>query len=197
MNPQILALVIHLALGLGACWLGQRENSLAFGTLGLANLLQVPLSLNAWARAKEAFGNRGLDRERRIFRTLGYLLRLLALALTLAAGATLFGHPAPEPSRFGLGAAALALALHLLLWRSKGRVSEGAPTLSLEAEAARGHLGLALLLLVACLLAPQLPWADPAAVLPMAALLFLQGRRLGRVTALPQACGGCGGGCGC
>lgn len=196
MNPQLLAVSSHLLLGVGACWAGLRENSLAFGAFGLVNLLQVPLSLNALARVREGFGNRGLDRERRVYRSLGYLLRLLALGLSLAAGAALFGNPSPEHSWIGWVIAGLSLGLQLFLWRIKGRASEAHPTLSMEAEAAREHLGLSVLLLASQLLAPQFPWADPAAVLPMGLLIFLQGRRLAQVITLPKACGGCGS-CGC
>jgi len=193
----LLAAALGLSLGAAALGLGLTEGAIAFWGFGAATLLRVPLALNLWWRLRAGLGNRGLDLERRFLRALGLLLRVLALGITLTAGASIFGHRSPEATLSALGLAALAVLLQAVLWLAKLRVKEAHPAMALDAVRARTQAESALLLLAGVLLGRWFFWADAVAALALALRLFLDGRAQAQLTNLSSACGGCGSGCGC
>lgn len=191
----LLAAGSGLLLGGAALWLGVAEDAIALWGFGAACLSQVPQALNLRRRIQEGLGNRGLDRERSTLRIISHLLRLLALAMALAAAAALFGHRAPETSLSATAFALLAFSLQAALWRAKLGLAGKHTALALDATRARVPLELAALLLMGLLLGHWLPWADAATGLAIALRLFIEGRSLSKITTLQAACGGCG--CGC
>jgi hypothetical protein len=83
------------------------------------------------------------------------------------------------------------------LWLAKRVIAEAHPSFGLDAARTRTLLELAVLLLLGSLLGRWFSWAPALAGFAMALRLFGEGQTLAKGTALPLACGGCGGGCGC
>ncbi|HJV48626.1 MAG TPA: hypothetical protein VJ549_05075 [Geothrix sp.] len=186
-----------LLAGCSALWLGLSESALAFWGFGGACLLQVPPSLVLRGRIGEGLGNSGLERERLTLRTVSFMLRLLALGLVMAAVSALLGERAPHLELAAQGGAALALGLLAALWFAKQGLKGTHPTLDLDASRSLVLLELAALLLAGSLLGRWFWWADSASGLAMGLWLFVAGSSMAKVSSLPPARGGCGGGCSC
>jgi hypothetical protein len=193
----LLAAAVGLILGGTALWLGLSDGSVVLGGFAGACLLQLPPALSLRNRIRDGLGNSGLERERLTLKTVSLLLRLLALAMAMAAVSALLGDRSPQASPTLLGLAALATGIQAGLWLAKRGLAGLHPALDLDAARARTLLELAALLLVGMLLGFWFPLADAVAGLLVALRLFLAGRTLAKGTTLQAApCGGCGGGCG-
>ncbi|BDU68926.1 hypothetical protein GETHOR_10270 [Geothrix oryzae] len=193
----LLSAGADLILGGAALWLGLSEGAIALWGVGGASLLQIPPALSLRGRILDGLGNRGLDRERLVLRTLSHLLRLLALGLALAAVLALREGPGMRVGFSTLGVAILSLAFQVPLWIAKRRLAGVHPALGWDADRTRALLERAALLLAGGLLGLWFPWADAITGLALALHLFIQGQGLAKGTALrAAACGGCGSGCG-
>jgi hypothetical protein len=195
-----LALLMALAgllLGGAALGLGVAEGALALWGFGAACLLQVPPSLSLRGRIQAGLGNSGLERERLTLRSVGFLLRLLALGLGMAAVSALLGDRAPQVGFAAPGLALLATGLLAAIWSAKQGQQGAHPTFALDAARSLVLLELAALLLAGSLLGRWFPWADAVSALAMALWLFVAGRTLAKATSLPAAASGCGGSCSC
>jgi len=193
----LLSAAQNLLLGAAALGLGLEEGAISLWSLGAACLLQVPLALSLRGRLREGLGNRRLDRERRTLRSIGHLLRLLALGVALASGAAMYGQRTPESSITWVGLALLGLGILALHWRAKRGLAKVHPSLASDSARARTLLELALLASAGALLGRYLPWGDALFAMVIALRIFVEGRNLAKATALQAACGGCGSGCGC
>ncbi|MBI4911204.1 MAG: hypothetical protein HY823_00555 [Acidobacteria bacterium] len=194
---SLLSALSGAFFGLGAIALGAAQSSSALVGFGVASLLQLPLSLSLWARIRAGLGNRGLERELRIFRFVSVALRLLALCLAVVGIGQLLDRQAPEPGLAAPGLALLALSLLALLWRAKLPLAEAHPSLALDGARARVQVELAAILLAGVLAGRWFPLADGATALALALRLYLAGRSMALLGAVKAACGGCGSGCGC
>lgn len=193
----LLSALFALAIGSTALAFGFVVNSSALGGFGAACLLQVPLALSLAFRIRAGLGNRGLEREMRGFRIIGFALRLLALALAAVAGIALLGRHLPDAGQAVPAVAILALGLQAAALRTKAPLAEVHPSLALDAARARTQLELAGILLVGTVASQWFPPADAVAALALAARIYVEGRALGLLSAFKAACGGCGSGCGC
>lgn len=193
----LVSVLMGLALGGAALWLGITKNTIGQWGFGAACLLLVPAALSLHGRIRKGLGNRGLERERLTLRVTSHLLRLLALGMAAASILELSGHPFSDSSLESLGFPALASGLLLALWLAKRGLAEVHPTLDLDGSRTRALLGLALLLLAGGLLGCWFVWASAITGLALALSLFSVGQTLAKGTTLPPACGGCGSGCGC
>jgi len=193
----VLTALAGLVLGGAALWHGVAEGATAFWGFGAAFLLQVPAALSLHQRILDGLGNSGLERERRILRSVSFLLRLLALGMAMASISALLGERAPQVGLLSLAVAILAVGCLALLWRQKVSLAGLHLALALDADRVRTLCALAVLLLVASVLGRWFLWADASVGLVMAVGLFLEGRTMGKGTTLaPAACGGGCGGCG-
>lgn len=192
------AAAVGLVLGVPALWSGLDQGAVALWGFGAASLLLGLPSLVVGQRVREGFGNRGLERERLTLRFASHLLRLLALAAALAAGAALLGDRAPQAGSAGLILAGAALAVLAPLWWVRRAQSGLHPSLASDASRTRTLLELGGLLLAGVVLGRWFSWADAAAGVAMGLRLLVEGQALARGTGLSAAasCGGCGS-CGC
>ena len=194
----VIAATAGLLLGGGALWLGLQSDAIAFWGFGVAAFLQVAPTLSLRGRIRNGLGNTGLERDRLTLRIVSHLLRLLALALAMAAISALLGGRAPQPTLLMLGFSALAVGVLTPLWLAKRGLAGIHPALDLDAARARTLLELAALMLVGSLAGHCLPLADAITSLLLALRLFFEGRTLAKGTTLAAAaCGGSGSGCGC
>jgi len=194
---SLLTVLLGLAMGAAALWLGLGEGAIALWGFGAACLLQIPSALSLRWRIREGLGNSGLDRDRVTLRVVSHLLRLLALGLAMASGSALLGERGPQAGLTRLGLALLATGLEAFLWIAKRGLAGTHAALDMDLARSRTVLELSALLLLGSLLGQWFIWADAGTGLALALRLFLEGRTLGKGTALQAACGGCGGGCGC
>lgn len=193
----LLAAGFGLVAGVAAITFGVQAEAPETWGLGVACLLQVPPSLHLWQRIREGFGNRGLDRERRILRATSHLLRLLALGLAIASVLAWTEGTSVRTSPMGFGLTAGATLGFLALWFTKRRLVGRHPSLDLDVARLRTMVELAVLALAGGLLGQVVPWAGAAAGLVLAVRLFVEGRVLARGTTVSLVgCGGCGS-CGC
>ena len=188
---------IDLGLGATALWSGVNSGVAAFWGFGAACLLLAPPAVSVYKRVRDGLGNRGLDRERVSLRITSHLLRMLALVMASASVIELNGNPVLHFAPESMGIPALALGCFGSLWLAKRRLARGHPTLAFDATRTRTGVELATLLFVGHLLGCWFCWADAITGCAMALRLFMEGRTWAKGTALPPACGGCGGGCGC
>ncbi len=194
---SLLRALLGLVLGGATLWLGLTDGAIALWGFGVASLLQVPGALSLWARIRDGLGNSGLERERLTLKTVGLLLRFLALGMAMAAVSAFLGDRVPEVGPGTLALAGLAAGLQGALWLAKRGQAGIHPALDLGTARARTLVELAGLLLLGSLLDRWFPWADAGMALAMALRIYLEGRALGRASTLQAAaCGGCGCGCG-
>ena len=192
----LATVVLGLLIGGSALWLGLSEGSIALWGFGAACLLQVPPALSLRGRVREGLGNSGLERERVTLRVVSHFLRLLGMAMAMAAVSALLGERGPQVNGFIVSLALLACGLVAGLWYTKLSLKEVHPTLALDAARTRSLVTLAGLLLAGILLGHWVLWADASASLAQALWLFVEANSLSKATTYQVACGGCGGGCG-
>ncbi len=191
----LATIALGLLVGGLTLWLGLSEGSVALWGFGAACLLQVPPALSLQGRIREGLGNSGLERERVTLRVVSHFLRLLAMAMAMAAVSALLGERSPQSNGLIVGLALLACGLVAALWYAKQGLKEVHPTLALDAARTRSLVILAGLLLVGILLGHWVLWADSFASLAQALWLFVEANSLSKATTYQAPCGGCGGGC--
>jgi divalent metal cation (Fe/Co/Zn/Cd) transporter len=204
-RATLLALVTvgyNLVEGLVSIHFGLADESVALWGFGFDSFIEVASALLVLWRIRAGLGNRGLERELKATRAIGWLFLLLALSIALGSAAALMAHRSPATTLPGVIISLVSIALMAWLWRAKLRVAEvsGSPTLKGDAACSRACILLSTVLLVgsaAYALLPALWWVDSAAAILLALLIGREGREMVKSTSVAAACGGCGGGCGC
>jgi len=195
-----LTIAYNVVEGVVAIGFGAADESLALFGFGVDSFVEVGAAgLVLWrlAAAGGATDERASSREKLASRAIGALL--LALAVGVAAGATvsLVVGAHPEQTLAGVVIAAASIALMLGLWRAKVGVADrlGSRTLRADAACTLACLQLSVVLLAGSAiytLAPALWWVDSAAALALSALIAREGLGTVRASFVAEASG-----CGC
>jgi divalent metal cation (Fe/Co/Zn/Cd) transporter len=177
---SIVTLLYNSLEGVIAVVAGLAAGSVALVGFGVDSAIEVSASIVAlWRLAADRDATRRDHAERVSYRLIGVLF--LALALYVAADATLslVRREEPSASRLGIGLAALSLVVMPWLAQAKRRIGMELGSRALTAESTQTSLCMYLsaILLGGLLLNATLGWwwADPVAALVMAPIIAYEG----------------------
>lgn len=193
-------ILYNLVEGVVSIGFGQGEESYALMGFGLDSLIEVSAAFLVLWRLRSDFGELdalSLEKERKGTLAIGMMFVGLALAIASFSLAQLIQGGHPQTTWPNLAISLLSLLFMYALWQTKLDVAQrlDSQVLAQDAACSKACFQLSLVLFAGgalFLVSPLLWWADAAAALGLALLIFFEGKGSIAAARAPEFTGGCG-----